>query len=74
VKKGNAALLQVLIRWTNLPATCATWKDYDVVHHRFPAAPAWGQAGSPGGDTVTAAALKLRAAIPGTHKMKKIEA
>jgi hypothetical protein len=71
VKKGNAALLQVLVRWTNLPATSATWEDYDVVHHRFPAAQAWGQAGSPGGDTVTAAALKLGAAVPGRRKLKK---
>ena len=27
VKKGNAAIPQVLIKWTRLPATSATWED-----------------------------------------------
>ena len=45
-KKGNKAQLQVLIKWTSLPASEATWEDYEVVKHRFPDAPAWGQAGS----------------------------
>ena len=54
VKKGNAAILQVLIRWSELPATAATWEDYEAVHQRFPDAPAWGQAGSIGEGTFTA--------------------
>lgn len=35
VKKGNRAVPQVLIKWTNLPATAATWEDYYVVKDRF---------------------------------------
>lgn len=35
VKKGNAALTQVLIRWGELPAECATWEDYSVLRARF---------------------------------------
>jgi hypothetical protein len=27
VKKGNTAIPQVLIKWTSLPATSATWED-----------------------------------------------
>lgn len=57
VKKGNASLAQVLIRWTGLPASSATWEDYDTVRQRFPLAPAWGQAVSSGGGTVSASEL-----------------
>ncbi|WVZ71682.1 LOW QUALITY PROTEIN: hypothetical protein U9M48_020237 [Paspalum notatum var. saurae] len=53
VKKGNQAITQVLIKWTNLPATLATWKDYNVVTARFPSAVAWGQATSQGGGDVS---------------------
>lgn len=41
-KKGNQAHLQVLIKWSSLPASSATWEDHDVVKTRFPDAPAWG--------------------------------
>lgn len=34
VKKGNSAHVQVLIKWTSLPATVATWEDYDVLRTR----------------------------------------
>lgn len=43
VKKGNSAHVQVLIKWTSLPATMATWEDYDALRTRFPGAPAWGK-------------------------------
>jgi len=49
VKKGNAVVPQVLIKWSKLPSTSATWEDYHVISHRFPEALAWGQASSPGG-------------------------
>ena len=49
VKKGNRAVPQVLIKWTKLPATSATWEDFYVLQQRFPTALAWGQAPSPGG-------------------------
>lgn len=52
VKKGNAAHLQVLIKWMHLPASMATWEDYDVLRTRFPNASAWGQAGAGAGGNV----------------------
>jgi len=52
VKKGNAAIPQVLIKWTTLPASSATWEDYNVVQQRFLGAQAWGQASSSAGGDV----------------------
>ena len=46
VKKGNAAIPQVLIKWSKFPEASATWEDYNVVKERFPAALAWGLASS----------------------------
>jgi hypothetical protein len=54
-KKGNAAYVQVKVKWTSLPLSQATWEDYDVLRARFPNAPAWGQAGPSGGSGVTTA-------------------
>jgi hypothetical protein len=53
VKKGNAMAPQVLIKWTGLPDSSATWEDYNVLHRRFLDTPAWGQAASrAGGDVI----------------------
>ncbi|KAJ1253879.1 hypothetical protein BS78_K161100 [Paspalum vaginatum] len=41
VKRGNAAVTQVLIKWSHLPASSATWEDYFVLKNRFPTAVAW---------------------------------
>ena len=49
VKKGNAAHLQVLLKWSTLPAEMATREDNAVVRERYPDAPAWGQAEIQGG-------------------------
>uniref|UniRef100_A0A8R7U6U1 Chromo domain-containing protein n=1 Tax=Triticum urartu TaxID=4572 RepID=A0A8R7U6U1_TRIUA len=59
VKKGDRALLQVLVQWTGLPAKAATWEDYDTIKLRYPTAPAWGQAESQEGGTVSTSALLL---------------
>jgi hypothetical protein len=53
VKKGNAAVVQVLLRWSGLPSSCATWEDFTVAKNIFPKALAWGQASSQGGRIVT---------------------
>ena len=53
VKKGNTAVPQVKLRWTGLPPSSTTWEDYYIVKHRFPDAPAWGQAASRAGGGVT---------------------
>jgi len=52
VKKGATAVPQVLVKWSGLPTTSATWEDYNVLRHRFPEAPAWGQAGTSAGGAV----------------------
>lgn len=44
VKKGNTAVPQVLVQWSGLPVSTATWEDFYVVRTRFPDAVAWGQA------------------------------
>src|SRR6185312_16422253 len=49
VKKGNRAIPQVLVKWTHLPSTSATWEYLYVVRSRFPSSLAWGQASSAGG-------------------------
>jgi hypothetical protein len=36
VQKGNHAIPQVLLRWTNLPEDATTWDDYNVVKTRYP--------------------------------------
>lgn len=39
---------QVLVKWSSLPTELATWENLGSLHQRFPAAPAWGHAGSQG--------------------------
>jgi hypothetical protein len=49
VKKGNAARLQVLIKYqVDLISYFSSKENYDVLVTRFPAASAWGQAESHG--------------------------
>jgi len=52
VKKGNAPIPQILLKWSKLPSTSATWEDLYIVQQRFPDALAWGQASLPGGADV----------------------
>ena len=42
---------QVLVKWSAMPESLATWEDAIALRHNFPFAPAWGQAVSlPGGN------------------------
>jgi hypothetical protein len=41
VRKGNAAVTQVLIKWAHLPDDMATWEDYYVLKNRYPEATLW---------------------------------
>jgi hypothetical protein len=43
---GHRTIAQVLVQWSDLPAAQATWEDRTSLQQQFPAAPAWGQAGS----------------------------
>ncbi|WVZ55602.1 hypothetical protein U9M48_006242 [Paspalum notatum var. saurae] len=56
VQKGTSSVSQVLVQWSGWPESMATWEDHEALFHRFPAAPAWGHAGSKGGGDVTTAA------------------
>jgi hypothetical protein len=51
VKKGNVVITQLLVQWTKLPATLATWEDYNMLK-KFPSTAAWGQAAPSVGGTV----------------------
>jgi hypothetical protein len=53
VKKDNASYLQVLIKWSSMPASMATWEDWTVLWERYPDAAAWGQAAFQGDGSVT---------------------
>jgi hypothetical protein len=55
--RGVHLVQQVLVRWSNSPDTLATWEDLEPLKQRFPEAPAWGQAGSYGGEVVRTPAL-----------------
>jgi hypothetical protein len=44
---------QVLVQWSNLPRSLATWEDAEALRQRFPRAPAWGQAGLRQGENVS---------------------
>jgi hypothetical protein len=52
VKKGNAAILQVLVKWRNIPEDSATWEDWEPLKTKFPNIVARGQANSPGGGPI----------------------
>jgi hypothetical protein len=52
VKKGNVAITQVFVKWTQYPDSSATWEDYTVLRARFPTAAAWGQVASSEGGSV----------------------
>jgi hypothetical protein len=43
---------QVLVQWSRLPASLATWEDATALQQAFPRTPAWGQAGSLQGGNV----------------------
>ncbi len=36
VKRGNRAVAEVLVQWSNLPAESATWEDFWSIKQRFP--------------------------------------
>ena len=62
---------RVRVLWDNLPASMATWEDLDELRRHFPAAPAWGQAGSQGGENVMVGPMVSDPDQPGTELAKK---
>ena len=53
VYRGVKAIPQALIQWSSLLPSLATWEDIEAMRQHFPLAPAWGQAGAPGGGNVS---------------------
>lgn len=50
---GQRTIAQVLVQWSGMLETEATWEDRDFLKQQFPRAPAWGQAGSQEGGIVS---------------------
>jgi hypothetical protein len=46
IKRGNVAITQILVQWSGLPESSATWEDYHVLKKRFPMAAVWRQSAS----------------------------
>lgn len=57
ISRGGAMIAQVKILWSGLAKELATWEDEAALKMRFPAAPAWGQAGSQGRGNVSTPAV-----------------
>lgn len=55
VKKDNAAITQVLVKWKHLDEDSVTWEDWAVLVNKFPSVLSWGQASSSPGGNVTQA-------------------
>jgi hypothetical protein len=74
---GARAVPQLLVKWTNMEESLATWEDEVALHQRFPGAPAWGHAEAQGGRDVSsphpgdpAAAPKPRKST--RHKLRSV--
>lgn len=48
VERGGDLIAQVKVLWSGMADELATWEDAAALQDQFPAAPAWGQAGSEG--------------------------
>jgi hypothetical protein len=53
VRKGAAAVTQVLIKWQGVPTEMSSWEDYTVLRARFSSATIWGPDGTSEGGIVT---------------------
>lgn len=52
VSHGSSVVSQLLVHWSDLPASLATWEETQDLRRTFTDAPAWGQAGFRGGGSV----------------------
>lgn len=67
----SAGSLQVLITWSGMQVSLATWEDYTALHQSFPSVCAWGQAGFlPGG--MWALLLPLRTDVHDEQAAKEV--
>jgi hypothetical protein len=52
VARSKKSVMQVLVKWSSLSESLATWEDLEAVRQHFPLAPAWRQPASKGGGSV----------------------
>jgi hypothetical protein len=52
IVRGGKSIQQVLVHWSSTDEALSSWEDEAALRHRFPAAPAWGQAASQGEENV----------------------
>ncbi|XP_066392730.1 uncharacterized protein [Miscanthus floridulus] len=52
---GDSPVEEVLVQWSQMPPSLATWETLEHLKQRFRRAPAWGHAGSKGGGIVNTA-------------------
>lgn len=52
-RRNDKMVSQILIHWSSLPVSLATWEDEEALRQDFPTTPTWGQAVSQGGRDVT---------------------
>lgn len=45
IARGGEHIAQIKVRWSGMAPELATWEDATALQAKFPAAPAWGQAG-----------------------------
>jgi hypothetical protein len=50
---GGGWIPQIQVSWAGLPPSLCTWESEAVLRHKFPQAPAWGQAAFQGGEPAT---------------------
>jgi len=50
VLKGASAVAQIQVCWSSQPSSLSTWEEANDLRRRYPANPAWGQAGIGGGN------------------------
>ncbi|KAK3121665.1 hypothetical protein QOZ80_8BG0658470 [Eleusine coracana subsp. coracana] len=62
--RGVKTVNQVLVKWSGMDESLATWEDLESLRQRFPRAPAWGQARSLGGGDVSTAATTTLEDVP----------
>jgi hypothetical protein len=49
VSRGGSSVAQLLVRWSGMDTSMASWEDEAPLRMKFPAAAAWGQAPFQGG-------------------------
>jgi hypothetical protein len=69
--RHDGTVPQLLIKWSGLDASLATWEDAEAIQQQFPQAPAWGQAGAQGEGDVTTPHLGQPTAAQPARRSKR---